>query len=249
MTPEQPGHQDLNRTIRHRWPAPPGQRQPQQPSSTRRLPYTPDMFPDVRQYEARPARSGWWWVIAIGGLALLMAAIAIAAILWLRGNAAAPGKPSAGPPRITDTTARVSYLLPGGWKQAARQPFTSGISAGGSVVLAFPQQQGEVGGAQSSVLLQSQANDVALQTARTLMPDVSSRDDLRTRALQLGGQPAATASFRVLFRSATKDPAYVRIVAVHTPDGTVSYVYGSAAPDSEAARQALDQVLDSVTPA
>ncbi|MFF4617632.1 MULTISPECIES: hypothetical protein [Nonomuraea] len=73
-------------------PAPPTVRvprpgRPQDPPSTQRLPYTPDMLPDVSHYEAKPPRSAWWWAIVAGSLVLLVAAVAVAAILWARSNA------------------------------------------------------------------------------------------------------------------------------------------------------------------
>ncbi|MFG1706067.1 hypothetical protein ACFLIM_23010 [Nonomuraea sp. M3C6] len=96
MTRDQPAGQepDPNETIRHRYPhpaqppkaPPPGQGPPEAPY-TQRLPYTPDMLPDVPLYEAKPPKSGWWWVILAGGLVLLIAALAVAAVLWVRGNA------------------------------------------------------------------------------------------------------------------------------------------------------------------
>ncbi|MFC4006321.1 hypothetical protein ACFOY2_03750 [Nonomuraea purpurea] len=98
MTREQPGGQDFdpNQTIRRRFPhpAPPPATPPSQtphpspePLRTQRLPYTPDMLPDVPHYEAKPPKSAWWWVILAGGLVLLIAAVAVAALLWIRGNA------------------------------------------------------------------------------------------------------------------------------------------------------------------
>ena len=213
------------------------------------------MLPDVPHYEAKPPKSGWWWVIVVGGIAILVVVVAVVALLWARSTVEPPVKPGAQPTvtsgaaRITDTKAQVSYLIPAGWTKADRPSSTSGIAAGGAVVVAFPQQQGGIGGAATSEQLQATADAVALDTARRFLPDLGSRDGLRTRALEVGGQPAATASFRVVFKSATKDPAYVRIVAVHTADGGLSYVYGSTVPDGDAARRALDGVLDSVTPA
>ncbi|MBF8187761.1 hypothetical protein ITP53_18880 [Nonomuraea sp. K274] len=95
MTPEQPGrpNPDPNQTIRHRFPhptrptqqGPPPRQGPPEAPNTRRLPYTPDMFPDVPHYEARPPRSSWWWAIVAGGLVLAIAALAVAAVLWVRG--------------------------------------------------------------------------------------------------------------------------------------------------------------------
>ncbi|MBB6547618.1 hypothetical protein [Nonomuraea rubra] len=89
MTRE-PGPQDPDpdQTIRYRHPGQPDERRPPDAPSTRRLPYTPDMLPDVQHYEARPSRSGWWWVIVVGGLVLLIAAVAVAAILWVRSASA-----------------------------------------------------------------------------------------------------------------------------------------------------------------
>ncbi|MEO3797661.1 hypothetical protein ABGB14_46320 [Nonomuraea sp. B10E15] len=106
MTREQPDGQepDPNRTIRHRFPhpvpppGPPSQGPPESPY-TQRLPYTPDMLPDVPVYEARPPRSGWWWVIVAGGLVLLIAAVAVAAVLWVRSDA------DAGPRALQPETA------------------------------------------------------------------------------------------------------------------------------------------------
>ncbi|MEV5894186.1 hypothetical protein [Nonomuraea fuscirosea] len=89
MTPEQPRRPDPDQTVRHRYPhpgQPSGQGPPEAPY-TQRLPYTPDMLPDVPLYEAKPARSGWWWVILVGGILLLIAAVAVGVILWVRGNA------------------------------------------------------------------------------------------------------------------------------------------------------------------
>ncbi|MEV0149794.1 MULTISPECIES: hypothetical protein [unclassified Nonomuraea] len=52
-------------------------------SGTRRLPYTPDMLPDVPVYEAEPARSpGLRWVLVVGGALLVLATVAILVILW-----------------------------------------------------------------------------------------------------------------------------------------------------------------------
>ncbi|SEH02852.1 hypothetical protein SAMN05444920_13076 [Nonomuraea solani] len=92
MNRDQP-EPDPNQTIRHRYPHSqpmPSQGPPESPY-TQRLPYTPDMLPDVPLYEAKPARSGWWWVIVAGGLVLLIAAIAVVAILFVRGGGAATG--------------------------------------------------------------------------------------------------------------------------------------------------------------
>ncbi|GAA3583741.1 hypothetical protein GCM10022419_076900 [Nonomuraea rosea] len=54
---------------------------------TQRLPYTPDMLPDVPLYETKPPRSAWWWVIVAGGLVLLIAILAVAIVLWIRSTA------------------------------------------------------------------------------------------------------------------------------------------------------------------
>ncbi|NUW43140.1 hypothetical protein [Nonomuraea rhodomycinica] len=52
-------------------------------TGTRRLPYTPDMLPDVPVYEAEPARSpGVRWVLVAGGALLVLAAVALLVILW-----------------------------------------------------------------------------------------------------------------------------------------------------------------------
>jgi hypothetical protein len=95
MTREQPGPQDSdpNQTIRYPRPGQPDGQGPPDAPSTRRLPYTPDMLPDVQHYEAEPSRSGWWWVIVVGGLVLLVAAVAVAAVLWVR-SASATGAPA-----------------------------------------------------------------------------------------------------------------------------------------------------------
>ncbi|MFI7130382.1 hypothetical protein ACIBQ1_32160 [Nonomuraea sp. NPDC050153] len=62
-------------------------RGPQDPPSTQRLPYTPDMLPDVAHYEARAPKSAWWWAIVAGSLVLLVAAVAVAAVLLARTGA------------------------------------------------------------------------------------------------------------------------------------------------------------------
>ncbi|MFI6504164.1 hypothetical protein [Nonomuraea typhae] len=111
-----PQYPDPDQTVRHRWPTPqsptgprtwPPQQQPgprpqapppQPPHGqqddlddlgigTVRLPYTPDMLPDVEEYvEAKPPRSAWWWVIVAGGLVVLLAALAIGVVLWVRSS-------------------------------------------------------------------------------------------------------------------------------------------------------------------
>ncbi|MFI6910111.1 hypothetical protein ACIBKY_53275 [Nonomuraea sp. NPDC050394] len=53
---------------------------------TVRLPYTPDMLPDVEQYETATPKSGWWWVIVVGGLLLLVAVVAVVVIFWVRSS-------------------------------------------------------------------------------------------------------------------------------------------------------------------
>ncbi|TMR94399.1 hypothetical protein [Nonomuraea basaltis] len=104
MTREQPDRQepDPNQTVRHRFPrpAPPPRQGPPNVYSTQRLPYTPDMLPDVPLYEAKPPKSGWWWVIVAGGLVLLIAALAVAAVLWVRSTA---GEAPAGTPSATQS--------------------------------------------------------------------------------------------------------------------------------------------------
>ncbi|MEU4575912.1 hypothetical protein [Nonomuraea sp. NPDC023979] len=64
----------------HRQDDPPG-------SFTRRLPYTPDMLPDVPVYEAKAAKSGWWWMILVCGVALLAAALTAGFLFWVNGGA------------------------------------------------------------------------------------------------------------------------------------------------------------------
>ncbi|MFI7448431.1 hypothetical protein ACIBQX_13115 [Nonomuraea sp. NPDC049714] len=94
MNPEQP---DPEQTIMHprRATPQPQQRRPAPPSPpagspdpsyTQRLPYTPDMLPDVPVYEAKQPRSGWWWFVVVGGIALLVAALAVGVVLWSSGN-------------------------------------------------------------------------------------------------------------------------------------------------------------------
>jgi hypothetical protein len=89
MNPDQPDRQDPDpdQTIRHRYPHPTQPPHRQDAPSTQRLPYTPDMLPDVPHYEAKPPKSAWWWVIVVGGLVLLIAAVAVAALLWVRSTA------------------------------------------------------------------------------------------------------------------------------------------------------------------
>lgn len=87
MDPEQP---DPDQTIMHSRPPTPPQPTPNagslDPSHTQRLPYTPDMLPDVPVYEEQQPRSGWWWLIVVGGIALLVAALAVGVVLWSSGN-------------------------------------------------------------------------------------------------------------------------------------------------------------------
>lgn len=45
------------------------------------------MLPDVAHYEAGAPKSAWWWAIVAGSLVLLVAAVAVAAILWARSGA------------------------------------------------------------------------------------------------------------------------------------------------------------------
>ncbi|MCA2183127.1 hypothetical protein LDL08_43920 [Nonomuraea glycinis] len=91
MDPEQP---DPDQTIMvprngmpQQQPAPPAPHAGSlDPAHTQRLPYTPDMLPDVPVYEAKQPRSGWWWLIVVGGIALLVAALAVGVVLWSSGN-------------------------------------------------------------------------------------------------------------------------------------------------------------------
>lgn len=258
MTPQQPWPQqpDPNRTVRHRWPQPPPP-QPPEPPGTRRLEYTPDMFPHVQQYEAKPSRSAWWWVILVGGLAVVVAAAAVAVILWSRGGQAEPRKPRStssgaaahGAARVTDPAAHLSYPVPAGWTKAGdglAQPYTSGLKRDGGIVMAFTQPGAP--GAQASIeQLQAQARVVAEQQAHSLLPGTSTVEGVETRALQVGGRAAATASFTLAFQR--QDPAYVRAVAVPTGDNTISYVIAALSPDGDVTRRAVDQIMDGVRPA
>ncbi|MGI5274452.1 hypothetical protein ACQEUU_35345 [Nonomuraea sp. CA-218870] len=100
MNPDQPGRPDHDRTIRHRRdaPAPPPRRRdtppdpgnatpsgktaPSQDSDrTQRLDYTPDLLPDVSYEPSRAARPGWRWLYVVGGLLLLVVAVAVAVLL------------------------------------------------------------------------------------------------------------------------------------------------------------------------
>jgi hypothetical protein len=108
MNQDQPGRRDPdpNETVRRRFPHPeqpprPSPR-PEDPPSTQRLPFTPDMLPDVPHVEAKPPKSAWWWVIVAGGLVLLIAALAVAAILWIRSSAG--GAPSGTPRALENVT-------------------------------------------------------------------------------------------------------------------------------------------------
>ncbi|MER7505230.1 hypothetical protein AB0L05_17480 [Nonomuraea pusilla] len=91
MPPEHMSHEqqppDPDRTVQRRLPppAPPPTGNPLE-QSTRRLPYTPDMLPDVPHYLAKPPRSAWWWTVLVGGLVLLIGAVAVGVVLWVRGN-------------------------------------------------------------------------------------------------------------------------------------------------------------------
>ncbi len=91
MNPDQHDGQeaDPDKTVRRRYPRPtqPPRADPPEVPSTQRLPYTPDMLPDVTHYETKPPRSAWWWVVVVGGLVLLIAALAVAAVLWVRSTA------------------------------------------------------------------------------------------------------------------------------------------------------------------
>lgn len=86
MNAEQPSRPDPDQTIRRRRPETPDPLTP----STQHLDYTPDMLPDVPVYEAKRPRSGWWWAVVVGGLALLVVALAVGVVLWVRGNADLP---------------------------------------------------------------------------------------------------------------------------------------------------------------
>ncbi|MEU1727891.1 hypothetical protein ACNF49_16915 [Actinomadura sp. ATCC 39365] len=46
------------------------------------------MLPDVPLYETTPPpKSAWRWVVLVGGLLLLVAVLAVATVLWVRGQA------------------------------------------------------------------------------------------------------------------------------------------------------------------
>ncbi|NUP03462.1 MAG: hypothetical protein HOV96_21525 [Nonomuraea sp.] len=85
----EPYEPDPNQTVRHRVPHPeqPPPQERQEAPLTRRLPFTPDMLPDVPLYETKPPKSAWWWMIVAGGLLLLVAVVAVGVLLWVRGQA------------------------------------------------------------------------------------------------------------------------------------------------------------------
>ncbi|MDA0638478.1 hypothetical protein OUY22_34155 [Nonomuraea sp. MCN248] len=100
MNPDHPRRPDPDMTIRHRRdaPAPPPRRRdtpPDQASTTpsgktapsqdsdrtQSLDYTPDLLPDVAYEPSRTARRGWRWLYVVGGLLLLVVAVAVAVLL------------------------------------------------------------------------------------------------------------------------------------------------------------------------
>ncbi|GAA4091516.1 hypothetical protein ACIBH1_34010 [Nonomuraea sp. NPDC050663] len=78
--------EEHDQTIRYRRPTPGQPAQPPEPPQTVRLPYTPDLFPDVAHVEAKPPRSAWWWVVVASVLLAVVAAAAIAIVLWSTGG-------------------------------------------------------------------------------------------------------------------------------------------------------------------
>lgn len=248
MSPHHPGpHEpDPGQTVRHRWPQPPPP-PPQQPPGTVRMPYTPDLLPDVPQYgEAKPPRSAWWWAILVGGIAVLVAGAAVAVILWARSTSP-PVKPDPGHSqvpagdRVSDRKARLSYPKPKGWTKREGGPYSSGLKKDGGIVVAFTKP-----GTQASIeQLQAQVRQVAEEQAHALLPGNSLVEGVTTSAVDLGGTPGASASFKLTFT--TRDPAYVRVVAVQSAKDRISFVYGSLTPDSEDGRKAIDAILDGVT--
>ncbi|MFI6321688.1 hypothetical protein ACIBG8_29425 [Nonomuraea sp. NPDC050556] len=271
MNPQRPDEPvpDQSATIRHRWPQPQGtgpQQQPPPPPQgyvpqTRRLDYTPDLLPPVPEYEpVKAPKSAWWWVILVGGIALVIAALAVAVILGVRASstttAISTGQDHG--PRVTDTGAHVTYALPPAWEQRKdnlTKPFTSSIAPKakpakdeGAVVVAFPHGA-KVTGKASPEQLQAQAKSVAFRNAEFFAPQEGSREAVSTRSLEIDGRPAATASFRIVFKDATRSPTYVRIVLLYTADDAISYVFGMTSPDGKGERAPVDQVMESVRPA
>lgn len=240
-----------------------GAQPPSGPPQTRRLDYTPDMLPPVPDYvQVKPPKSAWWWVIVVGGIALVMAIIAVAVILTVRASAApstqAAQSQSQGAPTVTDTASKVAYDLPPGWQQHTNdlvKPFTSQIAPKakpakneGAVVVAFPHGP-KVTEQPTAEQLQAQAKSVAFRNAEFFVPEAGSREALSTRSLEIGGRPAATVSFRIVFKDATRSPAYVRTVLIFAADDAISYVFGMTSPDGPGDRGPVDQVMNSVRPA
>ncbi|MEV0588700.1 hypothetical protein [Nonomuraea sp. NPDC050310] len=79
--------EEHDRTVQRRIPTPGQPVQPVPPPEqphpeTVRLPYTPDLFPDVPVIEAKPPRSAWWWVVVASAALLVVAAIAFGIVLF-----------------------------------------------------------------------------------------------------------------------------------------------------------------------
>lgn len=270
MNPPRPDEPvpDQSATIRHRWPQPHAtgpQQQPQPPQGhvpqTRRLDYTPDLLPPVPEYApVKAPKSAWWWVIVVGGVALVIAALAVAVILTVRATSTTTAMSTGQDhgPRVTDTDAHLSYALPPAWEQRKdnlTKPFTSSIAPKakpakdeGAMVVAFPHGT-KVSERATPEQLQAQARSVAFQNAEFFAPQEGSREAVSTRSLEIGGRPAATASFRIVFKDATRAPAYVRVVLLFTADDAISYVFGMTSPDGRGDRAPVDQVMESVRPA
>ncbi|WP_158718278.1 hypothetical protein [Streptomyces albus] len=182
-------------------------------------------------------------------LVLLLAAGAGAAWWPARGRQEAP---LADRPRVTDTSAGLSYALPSGWVREDGDPARRELPAAFTSRITTDPRRGDgsghgtvLGGRPGQVVppsdLRVYAEAAARSHAEFFFPDRTAGPS-ESRATTVGGHPAHTVTLRVR-GTREEGPARLRMILVTVDSDRTSFVLGIAAGGSPAGAQDVDAVL------
>ncbi|GEM_PF-5347990 len=232
---------------------------PAYPPPTGTFPATPPLLvypPNPRYPLPAPRRRRWLVPVLAGGLALLVTAVVITAIMLDRGD----------PRWIRDTAAGISYVMPEGWQQGSAQglfrPFTSYVAPASAMASRNPNRATATGedatilaGSWQGLLEKAPTSAADLAEAAASLasgygdfffPQDGTGEWLFRRAITIDGRPAATAAIRIVFTSNTGRTAYVRVTIVLLASGGVAILLGVCKPDDPTTRKVIDDALDSI---
>ncbi|MGK5548718.1 hypothetical protein ACSNOH_28895 [Streptomyces sp. URMC 127] len=201
-------------------------------------------------------RPGHRRTVVVGAVAALVLVLVagVAAGWWMTRDE--DGRPYAGRPRVTDTTAGLSYAIPEGWEHEGQQKLIGAFTSSVTKERARNEYTGEAGG--STVLagraraipqpeLQRQAERAARSNAEFFYPDGSSAPE-ESRPTTVDGRPAHTVALKVSDgKRGTGTPGHLRLTLIAVDDSRSAFLLGIAQPGGPAENREVDRVMESAT--